>query len=78
MNKKRISNFLFEWTGKCDICNTAWNKKFYGEGSNLSVHRIQRGSKGGMYVPRNCQVVCAYGCGKDCHKTLHSGEGRRA
>ena len=78
MNKSKIFNFMFEWVGKCEVCGIPWNKKPYGKESNLTIHRIQRGSWGGKYIPRNCQVMCAYGHGKDCHKTLHGGEGRRA
>jgi hypothetical protein len=78
MNKKKVFTFLFEWVKRCEICKIPWNGRPYGEGSNLTVHRIQRASQGGKYVPRNCEVVCAYNHGNDCHKVLHSGEGRRA
>lgn len=40
-------------------------------GNKLEIHRMIRGSKGGLYVPNNILVIC-----KSCHKLFHSGEFR--
>lgn len=54
----------------CEICNNTCelcHKKFPIE--ELDIHRIRRGSKGGKYEHRNCQVLC-----KEHHKLIHGNE----
>ena len=47
----------------CESCN---KKKI---SKNLTIHRINRGYKGGEYIPRNIMVVCL-----DSHKKFHFKE----
>jgi 5-methylcytosine-specific restriction endonuclease McrA len=51
---KNIKKAYKEIVGECEDC---------GKKTDLEVHRITPGYKGGTYIPRNCQVLC-----KECHK----------
>lgn len=54
--KKFVNNF-------CELCH---KKK---QDSDLQIHRLRRGSEGGLYQIRNCMVLC-----RDCHKLIHGKE----
>lgn len=49
-----------------NICENCHEKK---ESNELQIHRIRRGSEGGLYQLRNILVLCG-----SCHKKIHSGE----
>jgi len=48
----------------CQECN-----KNESEVGILTIHRLIRGNKGGLYVPNNCKIVC-----NSCHKKFHQKE----
>jgi 5-methylcytosine-specific restriction endonuclease McrA len=59
--------------GKCQICQ---KKILYSE---MEIHRIVRGIKGGKYTLcklnhplQNCKFLCS-----ECHKNIHTGENNR-
>lgn len=63
INKKK-KELLCEFVEfKCNLCK---QKK---ELKELQIHRINRGTSGGLYNLENCRVLC-----KNCHKKLHQEE----
>lgn len=61
MVSTKFKKLLIEIVGsKCEMCS---------DKVNLTIHRIRRGHKGGLYEHRNCKVLCS-----DCHKLIHGGE----
>ena len=48
----------------CEVCNQMEEKC-----GKLTAHRLNRGYKGGRYIPRNIQMIC-----NDCHKKIHGRE----
>jgi hypothetical protein len=64
MVKKKFKELLCNIVeNKCEIC-----KKEYHI-TDLEIHRIRRGSVGGKYEHRNCQVLCS-----KHHRLIHSNE----
>lgn len=49
---------------KCENCQEPEEKV-----GKLEIHRIKRGSTGGLYVLRNILVICP-----KCHKFIHGRE----
>lgn len=61
---KKFKILLCEIVGHiCELCH----KKY--DITELEIHRIRRGNKGGKYEHRNCQVLC-----KKHHKLIHGNE----
>ncbi len=64
MVNKKFKELLCELVNsRCELCHIAYTK------NNLHIHRIRRGSVGGLYEHRNCKVLC-----RKCHGLIHSGE----
>lgn len=48
---------------KCELCHKEFTL------SELEIHRIRRGYKGGLYEHRNCKVLCS-----EHHRLIHGKE----
>lgn len=66
MVKKKTKELLCKLVDyNCEICK----KEFHI--TELQIHRIRRGVKGGTYEHRNCQVLCS-----KHHRLIHANEPR--